>query len=117
MKKMFLFIGINSFYSVNGQQKELFDIDRHLQNKSTKKAPLKLYDKPAIEFKSNRNHFTLNYMLPNGDKVFTSPGYNMPVIIPGNSLVYNMPTLYIPGFKDSLQKQRNYIPNPAIKKP
>jgi hypothetical protein len=113
MKRIFLFIGVAGFYTAACQQKELFDINRHLQNKSTKKPLLKLYDKPAIDFKSKFNQFSLNYTLPNGDKVITSPEYKMPVITPGKSLIYNMPTLFIPFYKDLLQKLPYHIPNPA----
>jgi len=117
MKKVFLVFGIAAFSSASAQQKDVFDIERHLQKITTgKKLPgVNLQNQPIFEFKQLPPNL-LN-SLPNGDRVTTLPGYNMPCVVPGQSYLYFTPNLaginqplLLRAFKRS---EPGIIPNPA----
>jgi len=114
MRKIFLILGLAGFTSVYGQQKEVPDINKYLEKKLGRKSVNN--QTPTLVYKASPYQLLLKQVLPNGDKVLASPIYNMPVIKPGNNFIYNMPTGFIPGYKDSLLTRPDQIPNPAIKK-
>lgn len=117
MKKIFLVFGIASFSSASAQQKDVFDIERHLQKLTTekKKPEVSLQRQPVFEFRQLPP--ILLSTLPNGDRVMTLPGYNMPCVVPGNTYLYSTPNLtatsqpLLPGtYKGN---HPGAIPNPA----
>ena len=115
MKKVFLFFGIAALTGAAAQNKDLLDINKHLGKKSnlTNGKGLftqKMHKTYGIEINKSVQVFTL----PNGDRVLSSPKYNMPVVIPGNSYIYNMPTRFVPSYRDSLSKLPGRIPNGSI---
>ena len=115
MKKVFLFFGIAALTGAAAQNKDLLDINKHLEKKInlTNGKGLftqKMHKTSGIEINKSVQVFTL----PNGDRVLSSPKYNMPVVIPGNSYVYNMPTRFVPSYRDSLSKLPGRIPNGSI---
>lgn len=114
MRKIFLILGLAGFTSVYGQKKGILDINKNLEKKLGRKSVNN--QTPTFLYKGSPYQLSLKQLLPNGDKVLASPIYNMPVIKPGNNFVYNMPTGFIPGYKDSIITSPNQIPNPAIKK-
>lgn len=117
MKKVFLVFGIAAFSSVSAQQKDVFDIERHLQNLTTgkKKPGVNLQNQPLFEFRQlPPNIFN---SLSNGDRVMILPGDNMPCVVPGQFYLYFTPNLAganQPLFPRAYQrKQPGAIPNPA----
>ena len=95
MKKIFLIFGIAGFSAAAAQQRELFDIDNHLKKKNSAK-----HSKPPIFPLKIQNAILPNtltlyntYTLANGDKVYTSPAYNMPVIKPDMTPFSIMPNI------------------------
>ncbi len=117
MKKVFLVFGIAAFSSASAQQKDVFDIDRHLQKLAIgKKLPgVNLQNPYILEFKQFPP--THLYTLPNGDKVMTLPRYNMPYIVPGQTYLYFTPNLAEATrpllLRAYQRKQPGAIPNPA----
>lgn len=112
MKKIFLFLGIAAFTGASAQNKDLFDINKYLEKKgnlTNRKGSLT--QNLNTTFKVEINKPVKVFTLPNGDRVLISPKYNMPVVIPGNSYVYNMPTRFVPSYRDSLSKLPGRIPN------
>ncbi|MEO5946056.1 MAG: hypothetical protein ABIP79_04520 [Chitinophagaceae bacterium] len=87
MKKVFLLIGIAGFTTASAQQQDFFDINSHLKKKNAEKSrtipKTKLVFPKTIPFPLKPNKTSINYSftLPNGDKVYTSPDYNMPVVV------------------------------------
>lgn len=114
MRKIFLILGLAGFTAVCAQQKEVPDNNKYLQKKWVQKSVNN--QTPAFAYKGSLYQLSLKQVLPNGDKVLTSPLYNMPVIKPGNHFVYHMPTGFMPGYRDSILTRPDQIPNPAIKK-
>jgi len=121
MKKVFLLFGIAAFSSASAQQKDLFDIQKHLQKKQaeSKKTdemnnlvfPIK---KPFIPVESYRENKPLvSYTLPNGDMVIISRLADMPCIKPDPSQLYFMPNLAYSGeFNFAPQRPKpGQIPN------
>lgn len=100
MKKVFLLFGIAAFSSAAAQEKNLFDIQKHLQKKQAearkitqeKKYVLPPFKKfqPADPF-INRLH-NQSYTLPNGDVVLYGIG-SMPCIKPDMSQFQTMPDI------------------------
>lgn len=112
MKKVFLFFGIAALTGAAAQNKDLLDINKHLEkngNLTNRKGTLT--QNLSNIFKVETNKPVQVFILSNGDKVISSPKYNMPVVKPGNSFVYNMSTRFIPSYKDSLSKIPGRIPN------
>lgn len=85
MKKLFLLIGIGAFTGVSAQQKDIFDIQGHLQKKLKQESKIasalpQQKVMPTLPFCGNRNK--LSHILPNGDKVVMLPIDNMPCVQP-----------------------------------
>ena len=95
MKKIFLVFGIAGFSAAAAQQRELFDIENHLKKKSFEKKnkPYILPLKIQHSILPNTLMLSHTYTLANGDKVYTSPAYNMPVIKPDMTPFSIMPTI------------------------
>lgn len=86
MKKVFLLFGIAVFSSVSAQQKDVFDMNRHIQevlkNRNTSGSGVK-------NIKTNKISITgltgsqpkRSHTLPNGDKVYTLNQDNMPCVV------------------------------------
>jgi hypothetical protein len=115
MKRALLLFGLASFTGISAQTQDLFDINKHLEKKSnltTRKVSLtqKIFKIPNIEINKLVHVFTL----PNGDKVVSSPKYNMPIVTPGNNFIYYMPTSYMPFYKDFLSKLPGRMPNGSV---
>lgn len=124
-----LLVFIAAYSSAGAQKNQFFDINEHLQKKSAEK--LKKVE-PKIPFvflqKINRaKNLTIlptqskTYTLPNGDRVITNHGYNMPIIVSDMQRFKLMPNagedyltnnFYIPG-----QPKFNDIPNGAYELP
>lgn len=112
MKKVFLFFGIAALTGAAAQNKDLLDINKHLGKKSNLTNGKGLFtQKMHKTYGIEINKSVLVFTLPNGDRVLSSPKYNMPVVIPGNNYIYNMPIRFIPSYKDSLSKIPGRIPN------
>lgn len=101
MKKVFLLFGVAIFSSASAQQKDLFDIQQHLQKKQAedKKAAekIKLLLPPLTSFKFYTPYTTnktgLSYTLPNGDKVVILGQDNMPCIVLDMNQFQTMPNV------------------------
>lgn len=117
MKKIFLVFGIATFSTASAQQKDVFDIQRHLQKLTAdkKKPGVNLQNQPLFEFRQLPPNI-LN-SLPNGDRIMILPGDNMPCVVPGKTYLYFTPNLA--GANQPLlllayqRKQPGAIPNPA----
>jgi len=101
MKKIFLLFGFAAFCSASAQQKDVFDIQKHLDNMiKDKKIPGAIF-KPlqkGDKFSDARFHHTfgqLSYSLSNGDKVYILSQDNMPCVVPGYKYVI-MPNISDP---------------------
>jgi hypothetical protein len=109
MKKILLIAGILVFSFASAQQKDLFDIQQHIQEKIKESKLRSLVPKqPFLYPQSKLSH---PYTLPNGNKVYTLPLDNMPCVEPDMSQ-FNMPNIA----KSDKYLQRNMsgrIPNPA----
>lgn len=86
MKHLILFAGLSSLSVLAAaQQKDIFDIDRHLQgNKKFQVSPQTTYSLPPLAVHSNR--MSLQYRLPNADGIYSQQSYRMPVIVPETTL-------------------------------
>jgi hypothetical protein len=106
MKRIILVFGIAAFSSASAQEKELFDIQEHLQKKAAENK--KAYGDRLIldlPFENPTIHPGLSvpvapgsgqsYLLPNGDKVITLSMDNMPCVQPGMEQFHSMPN---PGY-------------------
>jgi hypothetical protein len=123
MKKVFLLFGIAAFTSASAQQKDVFDIQKHLDKiVKDKKFP------GAVTNPFSKSNFLLHHgalpqvqellhVLSNGDNVYTLSQDNMPCVVPGMSQ-FNMPNISNPGeYFESLQFKQHLpgtIPN-AVK--
>jgi len=89
MKKIFLLFGMAAFCSASAQQKEVFDIQKHLDNMiKDKKIPggvFKPFNKPTpiTNYWYYPNDQKLSYISPNGDKIYILSQDNMPCVVPG----------------------------------
>lgn len=120
MKKVFVLFGIAAFSTASAQQKDVFDIMKHLDKmvKDKKfpqaiiKPPSKNY--PFINHLSQRPAPELSHILANGDKVFILSQDNMPCVVPGSTNT-NMPNIADPNrYFDSPLFRKNLpgaIPN------
>jgi len=124
MKKIFLVCGVFALYSANAQQKDLFDIEKHLQKKAIENNGVKLrqqtFDKFRIPDPSpgtnpiiNSHKESLSYKLPNNDSVFILPIDNMPCVVPDMKEFNVMPNAGI-NSNIILQNRVGQIPNPAM---
>jgi hypothetical protein len=98
MKKVFLLLGIASFSAASAQQKDVFDIQQHLDKMfKDKKIPeivISPLNKPtpvsySWPFPNNQK---LSIILPNGDKVYILSQDNMPCVVP-DMTQFNMPNV------------------------
>ncbi len=115
MKKVFLLFGIAAFTGASAQNNDPFDINKHLEKKgnlTNRKGFItqNLKQTSKVEI----NGLVPVFSLANGDKVLSSPKYNMPVVTPGNSFFYTMPTFFIPSYRDSLSKFPGRMPNASV---
>jgi hypothetical protein len=115
MKKVFLLFGIAAFSPASAQQKNVFDINRHIQevlrNKSSSGTIPKTF-KTDKTFIAGLIHSQpkQSYTLPNGDKVHVLSGDNMPCVIPEMMQFTTMPNISNPNeyFETLFYKQ--YLP-------
>lgn len=123
MKTIFLLFGLFGCYGVSAQQKDLFDIEKHLHKKSIQKKGTKHrllqrdnfnnYKSVPEKNPANKSYTgVLSYTLPNGDKLYSLPTDNMPCVVPDMNQYNIMPnagtsTIVI------LQNRPGIIPNPA----
>lgn len=98
MKMTFFLFGLLGCYAANAQQKDIFDVQDHLEKKS--KGKKEVYVKPLFNKKISANLFTGNnyndffpFSLSNGDKVISLPIDNMPCIIPDMKRFKIMPNI------------------------
>ncbi len=118
MKRIFLLLGIAGFTTASAQQKDLFDINSHLKKKSADKLitvpKIKLgFQKPNI-FQRNPDKISpgYSYSLPNGDKVYSSPSYHMPVVVTDMKQFNKMPNIIMGRRPDIVLLTK--IPNAAV---
>lgn len=123
MRKIFFVSGVFALCSANAQQKDLFDIEKHLQKKTTEKTRLKPGQETPRKFMRpdsspgsysiiNSDKGTFSYKLPNNDRVYILPTDNMPCIVPDMKEYDVMPNA---GSNSNilLQNPIGQIPNPA----
>lgn len=118
MKKVFLLFGVASFCSASAQQKDVFDINKHLGqllNKKNTALPI-INSHNAIRFYVAGVPGTglqSSPVLPDGNKVYTLPIDKTPCVIPGMKQ-FNMPNVSNPNeYFESLVQQHlpGTIPN------
>jgi hypothetical protein len=116
MKALFFLLSVCAFSFTSAQNKDLLDINQHLKklnekNKGKLEKQILLY--PLLE--KIRTPFSIkidsSYYLPNGDKVVTLPGYNMPCVVPDMKQFQTMP---IAGRNLNINNY-SFMPNPAPK--
>lgn len=124
MKKVFLLFGIAAFSAASAQEKDLFDIQKHLQMKQAESK--KADDKTSLVFPFNKNYIPVDpyrqntpldsYTLPNGDKVVISSLDHMPCVQPDmNQFYFMLNVAYNGQFNYSPQRvQPNQIPNASL---
>ena len=92
MKKVFLLFGIAAFSSASAQQKDVFDIQKHLdkmvKDKKISGGIFNPFNKPApvTNYGYSPNNQKLSHILPGGDKVFLLSQDNMLCVIPRETL-------------------------------
>jgi hypothetical protein len=98
MKKIFLLFGLFGCYCGSAQMKDVFDIQKHLEKKSTDHKPLNVM--PLIKnqfsknlFKGNKFSELKSYSLLNGDRVIILPIDNMPCVVPDMKQFHTMPEI------------------------
>jgi len=111
MKKILLSVSILAFSFASAQQKNLFDIQKHIQGKIKENKLRSLAPKQSFLYPQS-NH-SQSYTLPNGNKVYTLAQDNMPCVKPDMSQ-FNMPNVADGHFKIFVQKRNTpgKIPNP-----
>lgn len=100
MKKIFFFVSILGFSFVSAQQKGIFDIQKHLQQKFKQEQDQKQKEHALSFLKRNQLFLQwpsppqarLSHILANGNKVYLLPQDNMPCIVPDMGQ-FNMPNL------------------------
>jgi len=123
MKTIFLVFGLFGCYAVSAQQKDLFDIEKHLHKKSIEKKGTKhrlLQPDNFNNYKSvpeknpaNKSYTgVLSHTLPNGDKLYSLPTDNMPCVVPDMNQYKIMPNAGT-STKKVLQNHPGIIPNPT----
>ena len=95
MKKVFLLFGLAAFSSASAQQKEVFDINRHIQevlkNKGASGTNPKIFNAMLTHSQTKQS-----YILPNGDKIHVLSDDNMPCVIPDMNQFTIMPNISNP---------------------
>lgn len=86
MKHLFLVGGLSSLSVLaSAQQKDLFDINRHLKGNKQFSIP----NKKSFQWLSNTedpNRLMMKFRTPNGDGIYSQSVYRMPVIVPTTDL-------------------------------
>ena len=95
MKRVSLLLALTSFaVAASSQQKDFFDIQKHLQKRRKENKPVTnpLLTKPSLQNKftflqpvNPNNQGKLSHTLSNGDKAYLLSQDNMPCIIPDMS--------------------------------
>lgn len=95
MKKIFIIASILAFFFASAQQNELFDIQKHVQQKIKDEINQKQKEQLLSLFKPKMStpflkpipvpQMKILESLPNGDKVYILPEDNMPCIVPDMS--------------------------------
>lgn len=124
MKKVFLLFGIAAFTSASAQQKDVFDIQKHLDKIVKDKKFPRAVTGPSVKSTDLIDHRFFSYerkpfyTLHNGDKVYVLSGDNMPCVVPDMSQFTIMPNISDPNqyFNSPLFKNNTpgTIPN-AVK--
>ena len=89
MKKIFLLFGIAAFSSASAQQKNVFDIQKHLDKMvKEKKIPGRVFKpfnkpEPLTNYWYSQINQKLIHILPNWDKIYLLSQDNMPCVVPG----------------------------------
>jgi hypothetical protein len=116
MKKVFLLFGLAAFSSASAQQKDVFDIQKHLDKMvKDKKNP------GAVARPSEKNTYLINHgfftygsnlspILPNGNKVYLLDPGNMPCVVPDMKQFTTMPNVSNPNTYFESLAFRNDIP-------
>ncbi|MBC7873626.1 MAG: hypothetical protein H7Y01_06510 [Ferruginibacter sp.] len=118
MKRIFLLFGIAAFSSASAQQNDLFDIQKHLQNKQARdnkadeiyKLQLPRFQKFNLYTPTVSNKPDLTYLLPNGDKVITLSQDNMPCVVPDMKMFQAMPNISYDGDSPYASLPRTKLP-------
>lgn len=112
MKKVFLLFGVAAFSSVAAQEKDLFDVQKHLQDKQNKgkqqvekKAPALPLSKP-FTFLNPVYGLESSQPFSNGNTIIILGIDNMPCIKPDMNLFKTMPNV-----ADNSPFNFNYSPN------
>jgi len=86
MKMIFLLLGVAGFTAASAQDKDLFDIQKHLQKKqgeNNKILEKRNFPKPPSKIAPfTRLRARHSHILPNGDKLMLLTQDNMPCIVP-----------------------------------
>ncbi|MGB3008185.1 MAG: hypothetical protein WBC06_16850 [Chitinophagaceae bacterium] len=97
MKRVLLIVGLFGCYTVSAQQKDIFDIQNHLEKKSKKahlevnlKVNSKVHNLKTFDFNSHSLP-QFQFTLSNGDKVISLPTDNMPCVVPDMKQFKRMP--------------------------
>ncbi len=122
MKKVFLLLGIAGFSSLSAQQKDIFDINSYLKKKNADTIKLSYKNIPVsgfkklVQLKPNNTLLNFNFLLSNGNKVYSSPAYNMPIVIPDMqsfTIMPNLKTVQDTNYISHNKKEAGKIPNGA----
>lgn len=121
MKKVFLLFGMAAFSSASAQQKDVFDIQKHLDKRAKDKKNSGTIFRPTIKSNFHLHHrlrpqvWELSHILSNGDKVYALSRDNMPCVVPDMRQFTNMPNISNPNeyFESLLFRQHipGTIPN------
>jgi hypothetical protein len=88
MKHLLLLGGLSSLSVLStAQQKDLFDINRHLKSNKQFSIPSEKAF-PLTSGPADPSRLLLQYRLPNGDGIYNQSIYRMPVIIPETDLAW-----------------------------
>ncbi len=99
MKKVFLLFGLAAFSSASAQQKDVFDIQKHLEKMVKEKKNSGTVTNPfqknnfLLHHLSRPQVWELSHILSNGDKVYTLSQDNMPCVVPDMRHYTNMPNI------------------------
>jgi hypothetical protein len=101
MKKIFLLFGIAAVSSASAQQKDVFDMNRHIQgvlkNKNSSGTGGKIFEADNIyRNKLSQSQPKLSHILPIGDKVYILSRDNMPCVVPDMGQFTSMPNISNP---------------------
>jgi hypothetical protein len=124
MKKVLLLLSISAFTSASAQQKDVFDIQKHLEKGflEKKKIPGTLFgplgkSNHIFNFPFEPQSWKMSHILSNGDMVYLLPQDNMPCVVPATTQ-FIMPNVSISeNFAESnriKQTMPGIIPNAGI---